>query len=236
MTFNFERSHYFYSSRKVQQNLANNLILFPRTSLTKTLPVHLSLTIPVITWRRHHSQTFLIQFTCLWLWLILFPFNFALGLRMQRLYRGRPALCDTPCVCNSWHFVNSCCPLFQKQSGDQCHAGLWHQASRPPDILILISNKPRLPFFTSVKVCFWWLKKNGWQIVFDGLLTSWHSKPSSNRLVQTAKPYFLLVNRLKVRWQSVTIFYGTHNISQNATTALFLGTPRFIEFIKTHSG
>ena len=105
MTFVFEISHYFCSSRKVQQNLANNQILFPHTSLMKTLPVHLSLTIPVIMWRRHRNQTFLLQFNCLWIWLILFPFNFALGLRMQRLCRGRPALCDTPYVCINWHFV-----------------------------------------------------------------------------------------------------------------------------------
>jgi len=113
MTFVFEISRYFYTSRKVQQNLANNLILFPHTSLSKILPVHLSLTVPVIMWRRHHNRTFLLQFNCLWIWLILFPYNFALGLRMQRLCRGRSALCDTPCVCINWHFVNLCCPLFQ---------------------------------------------------------------------------------------------------------------------------
>ena len=83
MTFIFEISHYFYSSPKVQQNLANNLILLPHTSPAKTLPVHLSPTIPVIMWRRHHSRTFLLRFNCLWLWLILFPFNVALGLRMN---------------------------------------------------------------------------------------------------------------------------------------------------------
>jgi len=64
------------------------------------------------------------------------------------------------------------------------------------------------------------------------LLNTIQYQTSSNQLVQTAQSHFLVVIRLKVRWQSVTIFYGTHKISQNATTPLLFGTTRLIEFIK----